>query len=335
MTFGFILKKLIKNPVGVIGILLLLAFAAVAIFAPQIAPVPEDSFDEQMIPKSGFSRVPQPPDEEHPFGTTASQYDVFYGVVWGTRTAFRIGIGIAICTTLIGLIVGSISGYLGGWMDEIMMRITEIFQVFPFLMTAIILASVLQYVYDRGDGGIMLLATKSLGLITFGIPFHVRLEPNQLKFLFGMIAVIMFGWMEVARVIRGNILAVKNSEYALAARTIGAKDSRILFRHLMPNTLFSLMVIVPMNIGTYVLTFAALSFLNLGVQEGYADWGQMLSLARNWILSLDDYFHIVLYPGLAILLFVLAWNMLGDALRDVLDPRMKGKRSKSGGLETG
>ncbi|MBN2045498.1 MAG: ABC transporter permease [Anaerolineales bacterium] len=282
-----------------------------------------------MIPKGGFSRSPQPPSEEHLLGTTGAQYDVFYGVVWGTRTAFRIGIGIAICTTLIGLMIGAIAAFFGGWVDELLMRITEIFQAFPFLLTAIILTSVLKYVYERGEGGVMILVIRALALVIFGIKPSEIIEPNQLTFLFGMIAIIMFGWMEVARVIRGNILSIKHSEYALAAQTIGAKNSRILFRHLMPNALFPLLVIVPMNIGSYVLTYAALSFLGLGVEEGYADWGQMLSLARNWILSLNDHVHIVLYPGAAIVLFVLAWNMVGDALRDILDPRLKGSQSKA------
>jgi len=134
----------------------------------------------------------------------------------------------------------------------------------------------------------------------------------------------MFGWMTIARVTRGNILTVKNFEYAIAAQTIGAKNSRILFRHLLPNAIFPVLVIASMNIGSYVLTFAALSFLGLGAQVGYADWGQMISFARNWIPSLAKYPHIVLYPGIAIMLFVLSWNLVGDGMRDILDPRMRG-----------
>ncbi|MCB2180221.1 ABC transporter permease [bacterium] len=328
MTLGLLIKRLFQNPIGILGIFLLLAFTIIALFAPVIAPVDANSYDPQMIPQGGFNRNPQPPSEEHPFGTTGAQYDIFYGVIWGTRTAFRIGIGTALCTTLIGIIIGSLAAYFGGWVDEVLMRITEVFQAFPFLLVAIILTSVLKYVYERGEGGVMIMVMRTLAFATFGIPPSEIIEPNQLTFLFGMIAIIIFGWMEVARVIRGNILSVKNSEYALAARTIGAKNSRILFRHLMPNAIFPLLVVVPMNIGSYVLTYAALSFLGLGVQEGYADWGQMLSLARDWILSLKDHVYIVLYPGAAIVLFVLAWNLVGDALRDILDPRLKGKNTK-------
>lgn len=324
MTTFTIIKKLLKNPTALMGILLLLGFAVIAVWAPIFAPVPENSRDEYMIPRDGFSPIPVPPNEEHRFGTTEGQYDIYYGIIWGTRTAFRIGIVITLFTTLIGLIIGSISGFYGGWIDELLMRITEIFQAFPFLLTAITLTSVLQAVYGRSDGGPLIFSAKILALLTFGKPWSEAVDPIQLAVLTGMLAIIVFGWMTIARVTRGNILVVKTFEYALAARTIGARNFRILFRHLLPNAIFPVLVIASMNIGSYVLTFAALSFLGLGAQRGYSDWGQMISFARNWIPSLSEYWHIVFYPGMAILLFVLAWNLVGDALRDILDPRLRG-----------
>jgi peptide/nickel transport system permease protein len=135
--------------------------------------------------------------------------------------------------------------------------------------------------------------------------------------------------MTYARVIRGNILAIRELEYVVAARTIGASNMRILLLHLLPNSVFPVLVIASMKIGSYVLNFAALSFLGLGAQRGYADWGQMINFARNWIPSLADHWYIVAFPGAAIVLFVLAWNLVGDVLRDTLDPRMRGK---GGGL---
>jgi peptide/nickel transport system permease protein len=324
MTLLTIIKKLTQNPIALIGIVLLSFYALVAIFAPQIAPTPENARDEYMIPFKGFSPVPEPPSEEHILGTTEGQYDIFYGVVWGTRTAFRIGVVITLMTTIIGLVIGSISGFYGGWIDEVLMRITEIFQAFPFLLTAITLTSVLQAVYGRTDGGIMIYSAKLLALFTFGHPWSEKINPIQLSVLTAMIAIIVFGWMTIARVTRGNILVVKTYDYALAARTIGATNLRILFKHLLPNAIFPVLVIASMNIGSYVLTFAALSFLGLGAQRGYADWGQMISFARNWIPDLAEHWHIVFYPGMAILFFVLAWNLVGDALRDILDPRLRG-----------
>jgi peptide/nickel transport system permease protein len=320
-----VIKKLLTNPTSLVGILLLLGFTAIAIAAPKIAPPPQNSRDPYMIPRDGFSTTPALPSAAHPFGTTEGQYDIFYGVVWGTRTAFRIGVVITILTAIIGLSIGALAAYYGGWLDEVLMRITEIFQAFPFLLAAITLTSVLQTIYGRGEAGVLTFLAKVLALITFGSNPMKDIDPFQLQVLTAMLAIIVFGWMTYARVIRGNILMVREQEYALAARTVGAGDLRILLRHLMPNAIFPVLVLASMNIGAYVLSFAALSFLGLGAQRGYADWGQMINFARNWIPSLADYWHIVTYPGLAIVLFVLSWNLVGDVLRDTLDPRMRGR----------
>jgi peptide/nickel transport system permease protein len=320
-----VIIKLLKNPTSLSGIILLIIFFIVALAAPFFAPVPKNSRDPYMIPRDGFATEPRPPSEKHILGTTEGQYDIYYGVIWGTRTAFRIGVVITFVTTIVGLFIGSISAFYGGWLDELLMRITEIFQAFPFLLAAITLTSVLQTIYGRGEAGSLMLLAKILAFLTFGQSFTKNVDPVQLQILTGMLAIIFFGWMTYARVIRGNILSVREYEYALAARTIGASDMRILFRHLLPNAVFPVLVIASMDIGSYVLTFAALSFLGLGAQRGYADWGQMISFARNWIPSLAKFWYIVVYPGTAIVLFVLAWNLVGDALRDILDPRLRGK----------
>ncbi len=317
--------RLLKNPTSLAGIILLLAYVVVAVAAPVFAPIPPNSRDPYMIPREGFANEPKPPDEKHLFGTTEGQYDIFYGVIWGTRTAFRVGVVITFVTVIVGLLIGSLAGFYGRWVDELLMRITEIFQAFPFLLAAITLTSVLQTLYGRGGAGGISFLAQILAFLTFGHNPTEQVDPVQLQILTGMLAIIFFGWMTYARVIRGNILAVKEFEYALAARTIGASNMRILMRHLMPNAVFPVMVLASMDIGAYVLTFAALSFLGLGAQSGYADWGQMISFARNWIPSLAKYWHIVVYPGMAIVLFVLAWNLVGDALRDIMDPRLRGR----------
>lgn len=322
-----VIRRLLSNPTSLAGLLLLLAFAIVAIIAPWIAPPAENARDPYMIPRDGFGTQPRPPSEEHVFGTTEGQYDIYYGVVWGTRTAFRIGVVITIFTLVIGLAIGSVSAYYGGWLDEGMMRIVEIFQAFPFLLAAITLTSVLQTIYGRGEAGFLMLSAKLLAMVTFGHNPNKPIDPIQLQILTGMLAIIVFGWMTYARVIRGNILALRELDYVQAARVVGVGDMRILFRHLLPNAVFPVVVIASMNIGSYVLTFAALSFLGLGAQKGYADWGQMINFARNWIPSLSTYWYIVVFPGMAIVLFVLAWNLVGDALRDILDPRLTGSRA--------
>lgn len=322
-----VLIRLVKNPTSLTGLVLLSIFVLIALLAPVLAPPPENARNVYMIPRDGFSSTPQPPSPEHRFGTTEGQYDIYYGVIWGTRTAFRIGVVITLFTTIIGLFVGTISGFFVGWVDEILMRMTEIFQAFPFLLAAITLTSVLQTIYGRGEAGPLMFIAKILALFTFGQSPTENVDPIQLQILTGMLAIIFFGWMTYARVIRGNILALRDLDYVMAARTIGAGNARIMVRHLLPNAVFPVLVIASMNIGSYVLTFAALSFLGMGAQRGYADWGQMINFARNWIPSLADHWYIVVFPGLAIVLFVLSWNLVGDALRDILDPRLTGSRA--------
>lgn len=284
------LTALLKNPVSITGTVLVVAFVVIAIFAPLIAPAPIPS-EPYQIPRQGFLAEPQPPAQGELMGTTQGQYDIFYGVVWGTRTAFKIGLIVTGLTFIIGGTIGAVSGYLGGWADEIIQRIVEIFLAFPFLLAALTLATILG-------------AKIQNGLIT------------------GMIALVAFGWPGYARLIRGDVLAVKNLDYITAARVVGVPDWRILLRHIIPNSFYSLLVVASLDVGTNVLTFAALSFLGLGTSEGYADWGQLLSYARNWIPTLDAHWWIVVFPGLALLLFVLAFNLIGDAFRDALDPRM-------------
>jgi peptide/nickel transport system permease protein len=141
-----------------------------------------------------------------------------------------------------------------------------------------------------------------------------------------VIALVAFGWMGYSRLVRGDILSVRERDYVLAAKVIGVKDSRILLKHILPNAIFPTLVVASLDVGGYVLSFAALSFLGIGTEVGYADWGQLLSFARSWINNLSDYWYIVVWPGMALVFFVLGWNLVGDALRDVLDPKMRGAR---------
>jgi len=310
-----VLVGLFKTPASIIGFALILLFIIVALAAPAIAP-PTNPNDPYKIPRDGFKSEPQPMGSEwkvrqpplpfwwkpimktdqwvHIFGTSEGQYDVFYGVIWGTRTAFKTGMIVVIATVLIGIIIGSVSAYYGGALDNVIMRIVDVFLTLPFILAALIMAAVL---------------TPKIGR---------SLVPS-------ILALITFGWMGYARLIRGDILTTKERDYVMAARVIGVKDSRILFRHILPNAIFPTMVYASLGIGDVVLGFAALSFLGVGTEVGYADWGQVLSFARNWIISLNKYWYIVVWPGLTLVFFVMGWNLLGDALRDILDPRMRGK----------
>jgi peptide/nickel transport system permease protein len=309
-------KGLATNPVSLAGMVLLGVFVFVAVAAPILAP-PIHADDPYQIPRDGYGQVPQVPGMEwrsrqpplpfwwkaitgkddwvHLMGTASGQWDIYYGVVWGTRTAFRVGLVITSVGALIGVIVGSLSAYYGGVVDMVLMRIVEIFIAFPFLPAAMTLSAVLTPVMGRG------------------------LFPP-------MVALMAFGWTGFARLLRSDILSIREREYVLAARVIGVRDARIMFRHVLPNAIFPTLVLASMRIGSYVITFAALSFLGIGAEVGYADWGQLLSFARAWMTQLGEYWYIVTFPGVTLVLFVLSWNLVGDALRDILDPRLQGSR---------
>ena len=289
-----VLRKLLTTPTSAFGLFLLLAFTVVAIFAPVLCP-PKWPSMPYMMPRSSFVNEPQPPSPAHPLGTTAGQYDIYYGLVWGTRTAFRVGFIVTFFGALIGIVVGTVAAFYGKLLEEIIMRIVDIFMTMPFLVAAMVLVSILGSGLDKV-----------------------------------MIALIAFGWMGYARVIRGEIKAVRALEYIQAARALGAGDLRLIMRHILPNAIYPVFVMGTMQVGAMVLTAAALSFLGLGSQSGYADWGQLISFARNWMIGSAGnpaaYWYTVIFPGVTIVLFVLGWNLVGDAFRDILDPRMQGSR---------
>jgi len=285
-----LLRYLLRNPVSLIGVLILLAFVLVAIFAPVLAPPQEFQMSVYDTPRAGFLATPQPPSAEAIFGTTEGQYDIYYAVIWGTRTAFKIGLGVVAISVLIGTLIGSVAAYYGGTVDEILMRIVDVFMAVPFLIAAMVLTALLG---------------KGIGPIT--------------------IALTTFGWMGYARVIRSEILRIREMDYVHAARSYGAGDIRLIALHILPNAFFPVLVLATMATGSMVLSASALSFLGVGTEEGYADWGQFIAYSRNWIVGQPgnpfQYWYTLVFPGAAIFLFVLSWNLVGDALRDVLDPR--------------
>lgn len=314
-----LIKGIFTNPLSVAGLLIICTFILMAIFAPVIAPPPNANWDTTLIPRDGFNTQPRPPGSEwrrnmpetipfwykaltsheewvHLWGTTSGQYDIFYGVIWGSRTALLIGAVVVLSGAVIGITIGATAGYYGGWVDEVLMRVVEIFIAFPFLVGALILASILVPLMGRS------------------------IWPAS-------IALIVFGWTGYARLLRGDILATKERDYVQAAQASGAGDLHLILRHILPNAIFPTLVVLSLDMGAIVLSFAALSFLGIGVQEGYTDWGQIVSFARSWILSLDEYWYIIVFPGLALMFYGLGWNLVGDALRDILDPKLRGKRS--------
>jgi peptide/nickel transport system permease protein len=287
---SFTVKRFLRNPLSVIGLSLIVVFGLIALFAPIIAP-PKYA-DPYKIPHTGYRIEPSPPSAAHPLGTTQQQYDIFYGLVWGSRSAFRIGVLVVAANLLIGILLGAVAGYFGGTVDEIIMRIADIFYAIPFLVMAMALVVAI----GRGLKAVI-------------------------------IVLIILEWPSYTRVIRSDILVTRSKDFVLAARASGASHLRIIFTHILPNAMYSVLILASLNIGTTILTAAALSFLGLGSESGTADWGQIVSMCRNWIVGTPGnrfaYWYTVFIPGFVISLFVLGWNLLGDAVRDVFDPRMR------------
>lgn len=318
-------KRFRRNPLAITGAVIVSLYVLIAVFAPQltvrqlqefrntcvrdlglgrdtikdianptklvfwrtiVAP-PRSCFN---ITRASFSSVPQNPSSKLWLGASSGGYDIYYGLVWGTRSAFYVGVLVVGVGLLIGAIVGSLAGYLGGWVDNALMRLVDIIFSMPSLIIAIVIVTILG---------------QSLTNV--------------------MIAIMAVQWAAYARILRGDILAVKERDYVDGARALGARGPRVVGRHILPNALGPLLVIASLDIGSVVLTAAALSFLGLGAQVGYADWGQMINFARDWIQGPPGkplaYWFVSFYPGLVIVIFVLGWNLLGDAVRDVLDVR--------------
>lgn len=285
-------KTLKRKPMSLLGFGIIGFFLFVAAAAPVLAPPEQGSRDAYIIPQTGYSPDPVRPSKEHWFGTTEQQYDLYYGMVWGSRTAFSVALKVVGFSVLVGILLGGAAGFYGGWVDELLMRFTDVILAFPDIVLAVVIVAV------RGP---------SLENV--------------------MVAVTAVSWPSYARLMRGDVLSVKERDFVAAARAIGASDARILFRHIIPNSIYPVLVVASLSMGRIVITAAALSFLGLGAPVGYADWGQLISLSRNWILGSSgnpfEYWHTVFIPGIAIFLFVLGWNLLGDAARDILDPRQK------------
>ncbi len=272
------LGALIKHHPGmIIGLLVLMLFVLIGIFASLIAP-----YDPlRIIPRA----AKQAPSALYLFGTDNLGRDVLSRVIHGTRISIVVGL-IAVAIAMIGgTFLGTISGYYGGWIDSFIMRFMDIMLAFPGILLAIAIVAVL--------GPSLTNTMIAVGLST--VPVY-------------------------ARTARGNILSVKTNDYVEAARCIGVPDWRLMLRHVLPNITAPLIVLSTVNVGTAILSAAGLSYLGLGAQPPTPEWGAMLAESRVY---LRDAWWMATFPGIAIMLVVLAVNLLGDGLRDELDPRLR------------
>lgn len=233
----------------------------------------------------------------HLFGTDELGRDVFIRLVYGTRVSMGVGVLVAIASALIGLLIGSIAGFYGGLVDTVLMRVTDALLSLPHIPVLIVIAAI-----DMSK-----------------IPWLKAIISTSNESIFKMIIILcLFSWMSVARLVRGSILSIREREFVLAARTLGAKDSTIIVRHMFPNVIAPMLVAITLGVGESILFEAALSFLGLGIMPPTPSWGNMLNNAQELIYQAP---FLAILPGLLIFLTTVSFNYLGDGLQDAIDPK--------------
>ena len=269
------LRRFLRNRLGVVGLVIVVAFSVMAAFAPVLAPY--DPAQQSLLERR------KGPSAEHLLGTDEFGRDILSRVIYGARVSLVVAVASVGIGLVLGTALGALAGYVGGVVDTVVMRTMDLLLAFPYLLLAIVIVAVL------GPG----LANTIIAIGIWAVP-------------------------NFARVARSAIVQMKERDFVAAARALGAKDGRIVGRHLVPNIVSTLVVYASLYLAYAILMEAALSFLGLGVQPPTASWAVMIASGRNYITSAP---HIATIPGLAIALAVLGFNLLGDALRDVFDPR--------------
>lgn len=284
--FGEIAGEVLHNPTTLIGLIIIVAMIAIAIFAPLL--VEPNTPDPYQMPRDWTALNEPPGTPGHILGTTQQGGDVLYGVIWGARTSLRLSVIVVSFTVLIGLIVGSLAGFLGGKIDEFLMRLVDVFLAIPELIFALAIAAVL--------------------------------GPSFRNIILALAAVF---WVKYARIIRGQVIHIKQNEYVDAARVIGDSRFRIYTKDVLPNSVTPVVVQATLDMGNVVLIGATLSFIGLA-EAGLAEWGVLVSQGQAGISA--GRWWASTFPGLMVFLWALAFNLVGDGLRDILDPRTESKR---------
>ena len=292
-------RRLLRNRAAVVGMCFIGLMLFVAIFADLLAPYPYWQQD--------ITNQFQPPSREHLFGTDHLGRDVLSRLIYGARVSMAVGFIVQGIIVLIGVPVGAIAGYFGGKIDQLLMRFVDVMYSFPDLLLIIIVMTALRAATGQENiSGVLWLMARADDL--FGGLLGV------------FIALGLTSWLTVARLVRGQVLSLKEREFVEAARAIGAGHFRIIRAHLVPNTLAPIIVAVTFGIPGAILTEAALSFIGLGVKPPMPSWGLMI---LDGYRAMRAYPHLLLFPAAALSLPVLSYNFFGDGLRDALDPWMK------------
>lgn len=286
--------RLRRHKLAIAGLVVLVVMVSAAVFAKQLAP-----FDPNAIDNVHWQGTPLPPCFQdgaqcggHLLGTDEVGRDLLSRLLFGARISLMVGLFAVLMEVVIGTTLGAISGYYGGWIDWIIMRVTDVFLSIPLLPLLLVLTAIVA-------------ASSSKAALNFGVI---------------VIIIGVLSWMSVARLVRASFLSLREREFAEAARAIGNRDMRIIFRHLLPNAVAPIVVQATLDVAGVIVLESTLSFLGLGIQPPTASWGNMLSNAQS---NLSIAWWAAVFPGLCILVTVLAINYMGDGLRDALDPNMR------------
>ena len=291
-----VLRRLLRNRSAQAGLVILALLLLIAIFAPVIAPHDPIDFTD---PGNAIRTPPCvhlfgcPADQpEYIFGLDGNGRDLLSRVIYATQVSLFIGISTVTFAIVIGTLIGALSGYAGGWFDNIAMRLMDVLLAFPSLLLAIALVAILRPIILAGGVSPLIPALFAIGFVS--IPVY-------------------------ARIVRASVISIKEQDFVSADRALGVSSARLLFHRILPNALTPLIVQGTLGIATGILDAAALGFLGLGQQPPYPEWGTMLGVERNSVFNAP---HLLIFPGLAIMITVLSFNLLGDGLRDALDPRL-------------
>ena len=266
-----------RSPLVVVGVIIIAGYIFLAIFAPYITPYGPT--------ERNWYETLRPPSADHLWGTDQNGGDVFSMVIWATQIDLKIAITVVAVALILGSLIGAAAGYFGGAVDEVVMRITDVFFAFPGLILAMAIVAA--------------LGERNLDNIS--------------------IALMLVWWPTYARLVRGQVHIEREKLYVEAARSVGASDMRILIFHILPNTIQPVIVQATLDMGGVLLTAAGLSFIGFGAEAGTAEWGWMISQGQNHFMN----YWVTFYPGMAILLCALSFNLVGDGVRDILDPKLR------------
>lgn len=271
------IKQVMSQKIGAIGLFLGLLVLVAAVFAPIVSP-----YDPYQI---NMAESLQPPSLSHPLGTDVFGRDVMSRMIYGARISMQVSVSSRLLSLVLGTLLGLIAGYVGGRLDNAIMRAADVTLAYP---------------------GLLLL-----------IAVMAAVGPSLTSLI---IALGIVGWAAVARIVRAQVLSIKEREFVLAVRSLGGSSTRVLFRHLLPNCLSQLIIIFSMGLGMGIMAESSMSFLGLGAQPPLPSWGSMISAGLDYLRVAP---WLSLAPGIGITLAVLGFNLLGDAFRDLLDPRLK------------